>query len=75
MKGKIIKIVSDSFQLKISITIITNDICIRSAAIIKRPWLKILAIVSMSFTALVTNRPTEDLSKYDILKSSICLNN
>ena len=29
----------------------------------------------MSFTALVTSLPTDDLSKYPILKSIMCLNN
>ena len=62
MKGSIAKIINDSFKLKNIITANTENIKIRSATIINNPWLKILAIVSISLTALVTSLPTEDLS-------------
>ena len=40
-----------------------------------KPWEKILAIVSISLTDLVTKRPIAVLSKYAILKFIILSNN
>ena len=55
--------IKESFKFIMIIIIITTAILSKSAIIINNPWEKILAIVSTSFTALVTNLPTADLSK------------
>ena len=61
INGSIRKIINDNFKLKINITESTENIKIKSATIINNPWLKILAIVSISLTVLVTSLPTDDL--------------
>src|SRR5690625_4472057 len=52
----------------------TTNIFSRSLIITNSPSLKILEIVSISFTVRVVKRPTELRSKYFILKFSIRLN-
>ena len=52
--------IKESFKFIMIIIIITTAILSKSAIIINNPWEKILAIVSTSFTALVTNLPTAD---------------
>ena len=56
-----------SSQLITNITIKTVSILSISAIIVNKPWEKILAIVSISLTVLVTSLPTALLSKKDIL--------
>ena len=62
INGRIAKTINDNSMLKKIITPKTESINIKSATIMNNPWLKILAIVSMSLTDLVTNLPTDDLS-------------
>ena len=64
-----------NFQFIKTITDPTTSIFKISLNIIKRPSPKISAIRSMSVTVLVNKTPTEELSKYFILKPRICLNN
>ena len=67
--------ISDSFQFKKNMKPKTTTIFSKSLAILNKPWLKILAIDSMSDTVRVTNFPTGSSSKYFILKEAICWNN
>ena len=64
---------SVSSKLIIVITVRTVIIFKISAIIVNKPWEKILAIVSISFTVLVTSLPTAFLSKKDILNLIIFL--
>ena len=63
------------FQFTISIKRITIIIFSTSLTIINNPWLKILAMDSISETERVTNFPTGSLSKYFILNEVIWWNN
>ena len=63
------------FQFTTSIKTITIIIFSKSLIIINKPWLKILAIDSISETARVTNFPTGSTSKYFILNELMCLYN
>ena len=69
------KTIKDNLQSTISMTTIIVPIFKKSAKIMNNPCEKILAIVSMSLTARVTNLPTEFLSKKAILKLKILSNN